>query len=102
MNFIDFILRIISSLVHIEPDDYEAAKVSLNAAYDKLGDRFKAILGHPLVIIVLPLLLIPISKWVSRKYAEWVGDADDDGDVDLLDLLEALKNKLTKDGKQAG
>lgn len=104
MNIIQFIWAIIAP--HI-PGDQVAHEAAISQVNDSWADitpdnkgtfiqKAKFYLDNPIAKLALAALSIFAVKLVSDLLQKWIGDRDQDGDVDPIDGLLAVAQNLSQ------
>jgi len=100
MNPIDFIFRLFASHLQFSQEEFESVRAQAIAGWDASTGKLKTFFSSPWVLLLLPILLPILKGWIDRLLARWIGDQDEDGDIDVADALAAIVEKLQRQKQQ--
>lgn len=92
MNPITFLFSVLAPFLTLSPDGVADLKENAENWYEQ--STLKAKLDqYWWVALLLPILYPIVSRYVNRFY-DSIGDQNEDGDIDVDDLLALLGEKL--------
>jgi len=107
MNPFNFLVSLFKNHIPVEQSQFEDASMGLISTWDTLqpdgwlGKLKQWMDKNAWSYLVLAILAPILAKKVGDLIASWVGDQDDDGDVDPADALLAIAQQM-KDRQQRG
>lgn len=100
MSFIDFIFEIFKNYLRFTPDEYAIVKEKFQIDFDRNKEnRIIKILNSPYMMFAYSVLL-PVARVNLEKLLKWaIGDRDQDGDIDKVDVLLKLASLIGVDAR---
>lgn len=95
MNPFQFLVNLVKNHIPVEQSQFQDASLDLAESWDALSPE-SGFLGklkawfdkNKWAYLVLAMAAPIIARKISDLLANWIGDADEDGDIDPADLLE--------------
>jgi len=107
MNPLSALFEIFKGHLHLDQDAYISVQDSFNEKYNTSDSGFLFQMRtffekNPWIIFIIPFTVPLLKRQVDAFFERYVGDTDDDGDIDIEDaimnLLERRKAKKLGNG----